>query len=462
MAGKQELNLNEYKVIRKLGLDESLYDFEVYKESMLVTTAINVDLTKGEINLKLLNNACAHWVKRFILLQSKIIRKDIAKINEEKYFVHLNEDELFKFKNVELIETNDEKKYKDVVESELVQLFDLNDGPLWRLKVIKYLSQPNRYTFVFTIHHSIGDGKNLVIAIGLLNIIGSLIDNTDCEELNAEVVYSPINVEALAKEFLSDETNKANSENMSFDEINRVPFNLGLSNGKHGRVDFLKIDGQRLKKLLTTLKQKTNGAKLTGVLELAFCQALKETTNNFGNNEFNNLPYQYYTLVSLRDKLKLKATQMGVYSLAFESVVNDINEQEKDNNYDYIWKLGEKQSKLIHERIGNNEDVLQMSQGYTFIEDLENGLEFNEYPHTHALSNIGVFSNTTSDVIKARELYFFMPTLEKRFPGVLFIGICTIDQNLCWAFSFNEKFYTRDFISHLKNRLDFILNKLVE
>jgi hypothetical protein len=457
MTYRPELNLNEYKIIRKLGLDESLYDFEVYKESMLVTTAIHVDLIKGEINLQLLNNACKYWTKRFILLQSKIVRKDITKINEEKYFVLLDEVNLYKFKNVELIESNDDYKFKDMIESDLVHSFDLNDGPLWRLKVIKYLNLPTRYTFIFTIHHSIGDGKNLEIAIGLLNIIGSLIENSKCEELDGQVIDSLFCVEALTNQYISKENNTFSKK---FDELNRVPFHLGNPNGKYGKVDILNINENILKGLLINMKKKTNGAKLTGVLELIFCQALKETHNFFNIKEFNNLPYQYYTLVSLRDKLNLKASQMGVYSIAFESIVEDFTELEKDDNYDYIWNLGEKQSKLIHERITNDEDIKQINKGYSFIFDLENGYEFNEYPYTHVLSNIGIFKNTSSDIIKARELYFFMPSLEKRFPGILFIGVCTIDQNLCWAISFNEKFYTRNIISYLKSRLDFIIKIL--
>ena len=53
--------------------------------------------------------------------------------------------------NVEMIETNDENKFKDLASLELKTPLDNINGPLWRLKVIKLkeIQQQNykRYTF---------------------------------------------------------------------------------------------------------------------------------------------------------------------------------------------------------------------------------------------------------------------------------------------------------------------------
>jgi NRPS condensation-like uncharacterized protein len=187
-----------HRVIRKLGENESLYDFEVSKGTMLVTTAVHADLTEGRIDLALLNTACSIWVKRFQLLQSKIIREDANKISQSKYFVYMDEKDLLSFLNVELIDSNDENKFREVVESELITKLDKVNGPLWRLKVVKYLQ---RFTFVFTNHHAIADGKNLTILIGLFNIIGALITGSQCDEMNGECIESPKSVEEIAKGF---------------------------------------------------------------------------------------------------------------------------------------------------------------------------------------------------------------------------------------------------------------------
>ena len=69
--------------------------------------------------------------------------------------------------------------------------------------------------------------------------------------------------------------------------------------------------------------------------------------------------------------------------------------------------------------------------------------------------------NTASNLIKVKEHYVAMPTLESRFDPILFNSISTIDNNLCWGISFNEKVFSGEFVLDLKGALVGLVDEII-
>jgi hypothetical protein len=450
--------LGEPEIIRQLGVTESLYDDEVLNGTMLITVLLDTNPIDYSINLDLLNKACSYWVKNYTLLGSIIIR------NKEfgmKYFSYLNKKNLFEFKNVEIIESNDEMKHKEIIEDELKKQLDIKDGPLWRLKVIKQnIKEKYKYSFIYTVHHGISDGKNCIIILNLIDIINKLMNNK-------EIIIQQVEIAKTVEELVKDHVIENNlslslDEKIIYDTQTRMPDIGDEINGKNANIDYLEIDKNKLLKLL--IKSKSFGIKLTGTLETIICLAMKKTYIKHGLFELSKLKFQYYTLASVRDKLKIRNDQMGVYSVGLDTILDG------DLSLENLWQIASKQSKSLHSRLANNEDLKSINEINSFVCYLNehNKYDSNDYAFSHTLSNIGILDDKQNDdesfsiKLKAESFYFFMPVLEKRFCGLFFIGCSTINDQLCLAFSYNSKKYNKQFVLDLKTSIINIVNQLVD
>jgi len=154
---------------------------------------------------------------------------------------------------------------------------------------------------------------------------------------------------------------------------------------------------------------------------------------------------------------------MGVYSTGLESFLDE------SINIENFWKKAQEHSIQLHNRLKNNEDLLSVLNGENFLDSLIQNKSFydsDEKVDLFTLSNTGILKtrlNTDgmNDVIHIKENYTAMPAFENRYSALLFNGVSTINKCLFWSFSFNEKYFSKLFISNLKiNMLD-IINKLV-
>ena len=157
-------SLNELKVIRRLGDDECLYDNEFLNRNFLLCRALRTSVPKQfEIDHDILMKALDIWIRRHPFLQAYIHRTNDpnwkkSKILMPRYFVYLDKS-FNEYNNIEIVETNNELLWTEMIEAELKNLFALEHEPLWRMKVIKLLNNDeknNHYDFVFTNHHAIG------------------------------------------------------------------------------------------------------------------------------------------------------------------------------------------------------------------------------------------------------------------------------------------------------------------
>ena len=161
------------QIIRQLGLIESLYDDGVLNGSLQLSRAFHTQVAVP-IDTASIQRALSMWTQRHPFLRARIRRPchydsahlvsgnkvAASTIRDIKYFAYTAESG--SFANVEYAETSDELEWQRVIERELVRPFDAENGPLWRLTLLKLnndLTSVYSYVFIFTNHHSIGDGK---------------------------------------------------------------------------------------------------------------------------------------------------------------------------------------------------------------------------------------------------------------------------------------------------------------
>jgi hypothetical protein len=466
---KKDKSLN---LIRKLGTIESLYDYEVLNGSLILARTFLVTLPKiYSLNLNLLEQACSYWIKRHPFLQSYVYStggdltvQDFFDINYPKYYAFMNKN-ISEYNNLEYLETKNPHEWKNIMESELKNPFDYSNGPLWRLKLVKisdhfdhfFTNDESNYAFILSNSHVIGDGRNLIkIMLELFNIINSLLLNKTCDEmLSRFVVESKYSIEDLVEN--KPLPIQINESSRDFNPC--VSAKTGQKiNGLKQNYDYLFFKSEKINKLIKKSKQFTNDAKLTGILSTILCFSMKKLFKKYEVNDidFNNMNYE--VLASLRDKFGVSESQMGVYSVALESQIN-LNEL----NSKSFWKITEKQSIMLHERLKKNEDVYYVDCRQTI--DILNGGELNlGVCNMFAFSNIGRidYKNNGDLPIKLKQHFIIQSLRDYSSSGLFFNGISSTSNNdLCWSFSYLENYYSNKFIKELKYLIVSFIEQLI-
>ncbi|CAF1101580.1 unnamed protein product [Brachionus calyciflorus] len=446
--------IKNFQVIRKLGEYESFYDYEVINGNLYLTRAMLVNLKKSEIDLNLLKKACSYWCKRNPLLQAQIFRGDANKY--DRNFVKFSDEEKFyKFDNVELITTNDPQKWKEIMDREVIFPFDLNTDPLWRLKVLKLVDNPEtefNYVLILTSQHTFGDGRNLfTLIVQLLNILSALIEEKTCPEMLSIKLSEQTAEEMIkSKNFIFGEDNGENQ----FDKISRRPLCFGDKiNGQHGKMEYFTIPNETLKKLISKMKENNRKAKLTGVITGLVALSQKNLQEKY-NCKVDSNRVQFLCLTSVREKLGIDNSYNGVFSSALDQCIDF------DLNLDNFWEFSEKQTIGLHEMIKKNLDIKHFDYTHEYFETMLNET-YDESNLNAIISNIGIMNNTESDVIKVIEHYIRMPVIYGRIGSTIFNAITTINGRLCWAISFNEKYFTQKIIKELISEINTLICKLI-
>ena len=172
---------DQSKMIRKLGNTESVYDNEVLNGNFLLATAILASIDAPyAIDKHTMNKAAHIWCKKHKLLQASIYRTGNELNVMPKYFMLNKSTATSDFKNIELVEEKEQTLLlTHLIESELKKKFDANADLYWRMKIVKskrcQVAGSSEYSFIFTIHHSLADGKNAyAILVEYLHILQCL------------------------------------------------------------------------------------------------------------------------------------------------------------------------------------------------------------------------------------------------------------------------------------------------
>ena len=294
--------MDSSKIIRKLGVLESIYDFEVSNKNFLLTRVVLATLNPSfTIDLDSIQSAIKIWTNLHPLLQSFIVTSSNQSNfdpDSTRYFVYMNKT-LENYNNFELIETDEKLKWASIVEDELKTQFDLENGPLWRIKIVKINGNvENNYAFVFTTHHGLGDGRNAYsILLQFINILASLISNTKWNESEIEVSQPP--VEELVEIERSKAGFKAFSEDIGYDSVtNRMPKKLGdFNEGTCSKFDYLFVDKARFEALIKKMKLNAPDCKLTSLFGAILCLAFKRVFEKYKVSDVETSRFQYYTMI---------------------------------------------------------------------------------------------------------------------------------------------------------------------
>lgn len=468
-------SLNEVKVIRNLGDDESLYDNEILNGNFILSLALLVEIKEPYVSLvdwDVLRRAAQIWTNKYLLLKATIWRSfDIndpnqRKIGSPKYFVEMEKFE--DFANIRIENTTNENEWKSVLESELKTQFDNINGPLWRINLI-HLIGSNRFTFVFTVHHSLGDGKNLFfILTEYIDLVADqLLGNYQHDKyFQIEQISSENTMEELVELHKSQPDYTFIHESTGYNSnANKISSKLcNFETGSYARFDCFLIEKSILDKLIDKMKKETKGAKLTAVLKIIVAVCMRKLYEKYQVNDVDEIDsIQCKILVDLRKKLNLSDSQMGIYSVSLNCRMSIGNHIQFINDEKLFWRFVEEQSLFFHRRLKNNEDIEQIGEeNDELIEMINNNVftdNFSEYDFV--LSNFGVVSSNKCPVIALKEHYVAMPSKQPSFAGSFFNAITTINGNLCWSISFNDLNYSFDFIADVKQEIQDFIRQLV-
>jgi amino acid adenylation domain-containing protein len=121
---------------------------------------------KGQLNLEALERVINEIIRRHEVLRTRfvVVEDEPAQVVEKWEQLRLKVEDL-----TSLIRDEKEKEVRKVTREEAETRFDLNRGPLLRVKVLKL--EEDEHLVLFTMHHIVGDGWSLAI---LFREIGEL------------------------------------------------------------------------------------------------------------------------------------------------------------------------------------------------------------------------------------------------------------------------------------------------
>ena len=450
----------------------------------LLVTAIHVELcpSHSQLTLDLLHNACSHWIKRHALLRSRIFRHYTADkrsilTNRPRYFVELSQQSLAQFTNVELIHTSDADKWQQVMRRHLHAGLDLFNSALWRLSVVLTNESANKAVFVFLMHHAITDGRNNAIFIELLSIIGALMETESVENkgtllqsvVDVEEVKSPLGRDDYVSAFVREHPQVANEPvRVVFNGPTRIPASIGndrtsSSNTYGPGFDFwlAKFQPETLRNLLSRLKTKTNGtAKLTSLMQTAFCFVYNQMLVARGESELAHEPLSFIVAATGRDKFNIGDLQMGVFHMVLPILLTS-DEMRALTTADSVWSMAAEHTRLLHQRLGRHEEVAASikktkttssddvdESASLSIERLVQGTALPTMDFLMALSSTGRLPQTTSPLIRATEVYCIHA--KKEYDGHIFIRVTSVQDTLCVSVGYNERQFSQAFMRDMR------------
>lgn len=120
----------------------------------------------GMLNVDCLENAIMAIINRHEVLRTSFIT-DIN--GDVKQYIKRIEDIVFKIEHEDLRKIEDENKWEQFIQNEVIRPFDLQVAPLLRVKLFR--TSEDRWIFVFMMHHIISDGWSMRIMINELFLL---------------------------------------------------------------------------------------------------------------------------------------------------------------------------------------------------------------------------------------------------------------------------------------------------
>jgi hypothetical protein len=185
---------------------------------------------------------------------------------------------------------------------------DCIKDPLWRIKVLRKVNATEdeahqEFLFLYTSNHAINDGKNTYhIYPHLIDILASLLDGSPVEVKTYE---SKVCMEDMARESRAKPDYKSCIALNPFEtNLNKVSAKIGNQATKNVlRMEFLKIEKEKLSQIIANMKKKTNGTKLNAVLNAVASICLRKLYEKYEVDDIDKRDLvQIKVLVVIRDK----------------------------------------------------------------------------------------------------------------------------------------------------------------
>lgn len=272
----------------------------------------------------------------------------------------------------------------------------------------------------------------------------------------------------IAQKQLGLPTNKSNFNNF----LPSVPYSVSVKTGDpkcasfsspsiSQGFDYLFLRGETIRRLIGKSKRMRSGAKLTSILAtiltLSMKRLLKKVQDDDADDRVDLDHLQYEVMVSLRSKLDISNTQMGVYSVAIENVFRrDLSERK-------FWAVAGEQSRSLHRKIALNVDIANVESTQAVIACINDKTKNFARHNMFTLSNVGrITPHNDHNLIQIKKHFVVQSLRDYGTSGSFFNGISSVgvNEDLCWSFTYNEKYYSKQFVKCLMQMIVKLINKL--
>ena len=509
------ISLNE-STLRKLSPGELVYDYELKLKGCILPFTVLFSSTRDLFeNKPVLDKSIQEWKKLHPFLRSTIVKledSDHKNFSHERYFANLNEVHSTKLDNVSYLKlerNNDQNNYWKLFHER-----ELNSEPiggagdayfLWRINFIQLSHSLDKfeYCLTFTVHHSITDGRNSYAILNqLLEIMEEHIlnryDESKYEKFKVnssldEMLLSSQGPDVSAIKFKSRFEHSPNDKipaqfqntfaNVSktecesnherfvylFEKENLAPILISdLLNSREENKYISKFSSFTFEK--QTVNQMLLGcrkvnAKLTGLLNFICSLATHQLYNAYHCQELGQV-ICFHFMANLRAFLNVGNTNMGYFPVVLNGIfeaeeAKHIYDSEGNINKDKFWNLAKRESDLIHERINSSEMYEASKLDEILLKLIDQNYEFENGNVHFALSNLGALTSSSS-LLHVKEFYYNTSSVSKRWTAVVFHGLSTINNTLCWSIGYNSSLISDDVIQKLAENIKQIIEIIIK
>jgi len=463
-------------ILRKMDTKETFFLF--FKDNEHVIRLFKMSSKIDYFQYKDLFKQAVHkWISIHPLLNAKI-----EQIESDYYFVKIesnnNDVELenIKFLTIdsESLNKTNNNNYNTIIdliiENESFNKIDLNNK-LWRLTLIRSNDNNNDFDIIFTIHHSITDGRNVIyIFQQLLSIFEDFYTNKMSEIKSYSIL--PGLYELFLKEaddnlpllipqnvmpsFLSiDEAKSIETTNQKYKDYLNVIINSDTSKlsiidlietAKLNQLKFKFITFNQDDSMQLFEKLKQYKVKLQPFLNILFAMTFQRVYQTFGNEKEINRSIFHRHVVNLKPFLEDQTIfgenineKMGYYGQLFTYEVKDklhINE---------FWINVKKETELMTAKLEKGEQFPKKNH-----HDIPIKINYSELFLDFLNSNLGIISelspkNMTTQLQTIKNVFINIKSeySEYSFKRFIFNNFVTIDNKLNWSLVYNS-YYVDD------------------
>lgn len=478
-------------IIRKLGPWETMLTQTSVTTTSVYKIASKIDLNK---NWDKYEEAVLAWQKRDPFLQCRIVKQ----AEDDFYFEYVPDSKIETTVKTNLTYLKLSRQFDSETESNiwkgLVELeptipISCYEDLLWRIKILELSPTDNtfNYVLIFTLHHSISEGRGIIRSILELNemfeatYLNENIDKscrqvTPCfenalkDKFNGE---SRINLITKLSDYKIDDYLQSLVKTDILDDCKPIKFDAHdailsrddkVYNSLNDLFETTNTIDSKLKTLiiekdkyeLLMAKCKKNKVKFNGCLNLIFSLGVKFILEKF-TNKHDGLFYQNITnlgLISNRHVFDFDPksyTSNGIFlSYYGHTFKDDVRIENLGEFYKRFWQSCKEDTNAIRSKIGNNMfDLIDLNLW-------EDGQFFS---HLFS-SNVGIVPSSLTNgkllEITQRFMHFHVPD------GSLFMyGACSISSRLCLSILYSKKVIHQKHVDYLIEIIEKIIDDII-